>query len=324
MNSVAIKPESEAAWKALRVFDITSTESSALFGLSPYSTEFQLWHQKRDKVEGDFEPNERMDWGTDLQDTIALSLARRYCVKVERIIDYKRIEDARMGASFDFKVFDHNVPPGQIGVADNSLVTMFQSHGPGLLEIKNVDGLVFKQTWPVTESGAIEAPPHIEIQLQHQMHVDDVEWGALGVLVGGNRGILLTRMRDREAGAAIEQRIRAFWQSIDDGKEPDPRYPADAGPIMRLFSKATSAKVFDGRGNPELDALIEEYKLAGDREKLAIEDKDVAKAKILRIIEDAERCYTDRYTINAAMVAGKDISYYREPYRGWRVTAKKT
>lgn len=326
MTRIAIKPPNEQAWLAMRALDVTSTEASALYSMSPYATEFELWHRKRDEIVLTLDPNERMDWGNDLQDTIALSLARKYGVKVERVVDYMRIEHARMGSSFDFKIFgieNENWRGGPLPPSSPLLQEMFLEHGPGLLEIKNVDGMVFKKTWPVRDDGAIEAPPHIEIQLQHQLHVADLNWGAFGVLVGGNRGLTLIRERDREVGEAIEQRIIGFWHSIADGKEPDPKYPADASAIMKLFGKSTESKVFDGRGNPELDALIEEYQFAGDREKQAEEDKDVAKAKILRIIGDAARCYTDKFTVSAGMVAAKTITYERAEYRNWRVTEKK-
>lgn len=323
MSRVAIKPPSEQAWLAMRALDVTSTEASALFSMSPYSTEFELWHRKRDEIVLTIDPNERMDWGNDLQDTIALSLAKRYGVLVERVVDYMRIEHARMGSSFDFEIFAESSIPDDEFKGDPTLREMFRKHGLGLLEIKNVDGLVFKRTWPVRDDGQVEAPAHIEIQVQHQMHVRDREWGAIGVLVGGNRGLTLIRQRDREVGEAIEGRIRAFWQSIADNKEPDPKYPADAGVILKLFGKSVEAKVYDGRGDADLDALIEEYQFASDREKQAKEDKDVAKAKVLRIIGDAARCYTDRFTVSAGMVKAKELAYTRPEYRNWKVTEKK-
>jgi len=323
MSRVAIKPPSEQAWLAMRALDVTSTEASALFGMSPYSTEFELWHRKRDEVVISFDPNERMDWGNDLQDTIALSLAKRYGVVVERVVDYMRIEHARMGSSFDFEIFGEADIPDDEFKGDPILREMFRKHGPGLFEIKNVDGLVFKQTWPVNDDRSIEAPAHIEIQVQHQLHTRDRAWAAIGVLVGGNRGILLTRQRDIEVGEAIEKRVIEFWQSIADGREPDPKYPADAGAVIKLFGKSTEKKIFDGRGRADIDALLAEYKAAGDREKQAKEDKDVAKAKVLMIVEDAERIYTDRYSVSAGMIKAQEYTVKKEPSRSWRVTEKK-
>lgn len=314
-----ITPNNEAHWLALRTKDVTSTEAAALFGLSPYATAFELWHRKHDNVAVDFQSSERMEWGTDLQDAIALSLARRYGVLVRKTTEYCRIVEARMGASFDFEI---------IGVSDKLpddmlLASMFAEHGPGLLEIKNVDRMIFKDQWQANEAGEMEAPGHIEIQVQEQLHVKDRAWAAIGVLVGGNTGRILVRKRDLEVGAALESRIAAFWQSVDDGIEPAPQFPGDAAFVTKLYGYAEPNKVFDGRGNPELVELAQAYRAAADAEKLAKEDKDVAKAKLLQAIGDAERAYLDGYTISAAMVGPAHVEYERAGYRGWRLTKGK-
>jgi len=152
--------------------------------------------------------------------------------------------------------------------------------------------------------------------------VRDLAWGAIGVLVGGNRGILICRQRDREVGDAIEARVIAFWRSIDDGHEPDPQYPADAGVLIKLFNKSAPARYSTAAaaGDRCADRRVSVRRRS---RKQAIEDKEVAKAKVLRVIEDAERAYTDRYTISASMVKAKEISYLRPEYRNWRVTEKK-
>lgn len=309
-------PESETAWLALRRQNVTSTQSAMLFGLSPYGTAFELWHQKQGH-DDDFEPNERMDWGTDLQDSIAGSLARRYGVIAVPMKEYISLDDARMGSSFDYRVV------GQIGGGvDGSIGHMFETLGPGLLEIKNVDSLVFRDKW-MTDQKVIEPPGHIEIQVQHQLHVTGIEWAAIGVLVGGNKGHLLIRPRDRDVGMAIEQRIRAFWKSIDDDVMPDPVYPDDAKFVASLYGYARTGAVADLRSDAEASELAAQYKAASDREKLAKEDKDIAKAKLLTKIGDAERAVLDGFTISAGMTAACHVSYDRDAYRNWRVTPKK-
>ena len=41
-----LDPADEAEWLAMRRQDVTSTETAALFGLSPYTTAFEVWHQR--------------------------------------------------------------------------------------------------------------------------------------------------------------------------------------------------------------------------------------------------------------------------------------
>ena len=55
-------------WLENRLLDVTSTEVSALFNVNPYQTEFDLYHQKKDKVVVNIEDNERMAWGRRLKD----------------------------------------------------------------------------------------------------------------------------------------------------------------------------------------------------------------------------------------------------------------
>lgn len=316
----SISPANESEWLALRMLDVTSTESAALFGESPYDTEFSLWHRKKSGAVVKLEPNERMDWGTDLQDQIAASLAKRQQVGIERLTDYMRLTNTRMGASFDFLIFGVGSDPVEF---PSALASKFYDHGPGLLEIKNVDGAVFARTWAKRDDGMLEAPSHIEIQLQHQLHVSGLKWGAIGVLVGGNRGYLLVRDYYPDVGEEIEGRVNQFWESIEAGDEPDPTYPPDAGLMIKLMGKVTPEKVYDGVGNAELAQLLADYKRFAADEKLAKEDKQICHARILKIIGDAQRAYADGYTISAGMVRATRIEYDREAYRMFKVTEKK-
>lgn len=326
MTRIALQPENEAAWKGYRALDVTSTESAALFPAvgCPYVTAFELFHRKKDAVVVDLDIGERGDWGTDLQDAIAASLARRYGVDILRVTEYMRIKDARMGASFDFEIVGRYEPIN--GVQDRTLQHLFEAHGPGILEIKNVDRAVFAEKWLKVDEESkakfIEPPGYIDIQLHHQLHVRERKWGAIGVLVGGNTGKLVTRLYDPAVGQGIENRIREFWRSIEVNEPPSPTWPKDAEFVASLY-KTTSDRVFDGRGNADLEAALAEYVEAGKREKLAKEDKEVAKAKWLQIIGDAARGYSDKFTVSTWNVAEAPVSYTRPAYRGCRVTPKK-
>ena len=79
-----INPENKTAWLALRKLDITSTDDPALFGMSPYKSEYQLYH---DKLNGDLveiEDNARMKWGRRLQDPIGYGIAEDLGLKKVR------------------------------------------------------------------------------------------------------------------------------------------------------------------------------------------------------------------------------------------------
>lgn len=304
MERIIIKPENKQAWLALRTKDVTSTEASALFDMSPYSTAFELWHRKKSGEVVEIPDNERMRWGRRLQDAIAYGIAEDQGWVCEPMEEYITVPDMRMGSSFDFKMID-------------------QGNRIGILEIKNVDYMVFKDKWTVEDDGSITAPEHIEIQLQHQLHVADLEWGAIGVLVAGNSPRVLVRERDHDVGKAIEKRVRAFWKSIEDDTAPQPTYPADAEFVASLYGYAEPGKVLDARDDAEIATLCENYAAASLKEREAREDKETAKAMLLTRIGDHEKCMVAGFTISAGVVGEAEIAYTRKPYRNFRITAKK-
>lgn len=298
-----VTPPTEAIWHQLRAADVTSTESAALFGESPYATKFELWHRKKEGAIVSIPDNPRMAWGRRVQDAIAQGIAADQNWTVRAMTEYVRLIDARMGASFDYEV-------------------TCPVKGKGILEIKNVDYLVFRDKW-IDDDEGMEAPPHIEIQLQHQLHLAELDWGAIGVLIGGNDARVLIRERDKEVGRAIEGAIRHFWDDINMGVEPPAVYPADAEFVAKLFQYAEVGKVFDGRGMRDVELLLQEYMEAVEAEKIAKEDKAVARAKVLQLIGDAERVLADGFTVSCGLVGPAHIEFDRAGYRNFRVTTKK-
>jgi putative phage-type endonuclease len=307
MTRVSIIPESEEHWHKLRAQDVTSTESPALFGLSPYMTKFELWHRKKSGEVYSIKDNERMFWGRKLQDAIASGIAEQNNWKAGPRPEYERLTNVRMGSSFDYCAI-----PDDIG----ALI--------GMLEIKNVDYLAFRDNWTVGEDGEIEAPPHIEIQLQHQLHVSGYTWGAIGVLVGGNKPHVLIREYDPKVGKGIENKIREFWLSIEAGREPEPFYPDDSKFVQSLYGYAEPGKILDARDDDEIATLCHDYAEASKREKLAKEDKDIAKAKLLEVIGNAEKVIASGFSISCGIVAPCELSYTRDGYRLFKVTKKKS
>lgn len=72
---------------ARRSAGIGGSDLAALMGLSPYKTPFQLWQEKTGRFEPDFSPEqeERMHWGTVLEDVVARHYADAKACKVQRI-----------------------------------------------------------------------------------------------------------------------------------------------------------------------------------------------------------------------------------------------
>ena len=319
-----IQPSNRGEWLQIRRGYISSTESAALFGQSPYNTAFEIGVMKQQADSLDTHEligTERTRWGLRLQDAIAQGVADDYGVMVEPMgLTYAVDEEARMGSSFDYKIVAVPSAEAWLHNAQNSVLQdFFVRLGPGLLEVKNVDSLEFKRKWVDDE-----APEHIEIQLQHQLEVLGLPWGAIAALVGGNTARVIVRERDRKVGAIIRRKTAEFWTNFDKGILPDPLMPDDAEVLIALYKYAEPNKVFDGQGDKALEDLIFTYTAAGDQIKTHKFVQEVAKAKILQHIGDAEKALANGATIHAAMRAPVRVEAYdKKGYRDFRIFAKK-
>jgi predicted phage-related endonuclease len=331
-------PATRDEWLALRKKYVSSTESSALFGQNPYMTAFEMAVGKKSDIIDECSLGERPKWGVRLQDAIAQGVADDYGVKIEPMGLTYAVDDAsRMGSSFDYQIIgSENLHPDLSGT---QLIDMFQRLGPGLLEVKNVDSLEYRNKWVDDE-----APEHIEIQLQHQLEVLGLPWGAIAALVGGNRVGLIVRERDKKVGGIIRRRIESFWIRFEAGILPDPLMPDDASVIIALYQYADPNKVYDGadeKNKESIKKLQEQvflYKSISSTIKEMEDSKEVTKARILEIIKDAEKALIppfeviglkgpetiQGFTVSAAMRGPVDIAAYtRSGYRDFRITPKK-
>ena len=328
----------EAAWLADRKTVITSTEAAALFGCGVYvKTPFELYNLKAGIIEPEpFEGNERTRWGNRLEAPIAYGVAEDLGLIVEPFKVFITMPEFRIGSSFDFIVtgitedFD----------GDNEARRMFREHGKGLLEIKNVDGLQFKRGWSV-EGEHIEAPVHIEAQVQWQMEIADINWSVLAPLVGGNTPMPIIRVRDTAMGAAIRAKATDFWQRVNALAPPQPDFTKDGATIAAVYRDNDGSSV-DLSNNERLAVLCRQYKKAGADEKAAKEIKDAAKAEILTIIQSAKsiawadgkisagtnkesfrayyRSESERISISLTKVAGANIEATVAPFRNVRIS----
>ena len=315
MTTEIIVPSNEAHWLEMRKRDVTSTESAALFGMSPYTTHFELWHAKKSGLAREFKTNERMKWGNRLEAAIAHGIAEEQGWEIRPLKEYMRDPDARIGSSFDFVIT--NLPGG-----------------PVHLEIKNVDYLAFRDGWIEDDDGGIEAPEHIEMQVQHQMAVSGFKRAFIGAFIAGNRGVVIERERDEPVIAAIKAKVAEFWRTVDAGEEPAAVMPGDAEAVIRLNQYAQPGKLVDASGDANIAALVLEYKRLSADEAKAKEDKEVVKADLLKAIGDAEKVLLEGWTISAGMQADTPATLItesmvgtsyggRKGFRNLRINARK-
>lgn len=314
MTIQTIEIENQHQWLTERAKDVTSTEVSALFGLSPYLTEFELFHQKRDAVVVKIEPNERMKWGNRLESAIAQGAAEDMGWNIAKLNVYMRDQAARIGSSFDFEIKS-------------------SANGPGILEVKNVDWVQYQKNWIDDGNGNIEAPEHIELQVQHQMEISGFEWCAIVALVGGNEQKIVLRNRDRDIGKSIREKTGEFWNRVLQNQPPSADYTRDAEFIIKQLRRdAVDGLVAEA--DAELEDMIKQYefvrKEAADLEKI----KEQRRAEILDRIGPASKVLTSFGSLSTGQVKGRSgtlitpqmvgtVIGATEGYRSFRFYPKK-
>ncbi|MBZ9821932.1 YqaJ viral recombinase family protein [Mesorhizobium sp. CA4] len=308
-------PRKESTWHKLRKPDITATSAAALFGCSPYMTPFDLFHRMAGNITVEFEETERMLWGKRLQNAIAQGVCEDngwQIVDAHPFLYARSKAVAGMGASPDYIITDPARP----------------ELGFGVLEIKNVDFFVAGKDWSDEE-----APPHIEFQVQHQLAVTGLLWGAVAGLIGGNTVKAFRRERDGEVIAEIVVRVEDMHSRVKRAEAPAADYLADYETIRTLYRHATVAKSFnlDIPGEePELDpeklkALMAAKFDADIVFKAAEEDKKRAAAELLDFIKDTETVFGGGWKLSAGTVhrEASTITYPATSYRNLRLSKPK-
>ena len=294
------------SWLENRLLDVTSTEVSALFNLNPYMTEFELFHQKREKIVINIDDNERMMWGRRLEDSIALEFAERNKMSVEPFDVYMRNPETRMGSSFDYKITSEKEP--------------------AILEIKNVDGLAYRKNWIEHDEYSIEPPEHIALQLQHQLEITGYNLGYIVALVGGNTMKVVRSERDPRIGKLLKGKVENFWERIKLGVPPDIDYTRDAQYIMKnLCNQADAGLVL--KADEDMDKLVDDYN-AINREYVSLgKQKDAVKAQILELSQNASKIVSNYGTISCGMskeskgklITQDMVGTYQNPRKGYRM-----
>lgn len=309
----------EEAWRAERSKDLTSTDIAALFGVSPYRTAFELYHVKHGNIAESTEENERTRWGKRLQDAIAQGVASEQGWAHRRMDEYVRDPELHIASSFDFRRLSAYTLADMVRAEELEDWYLKDAESDVLIEVKNVDSLAFRNGWVTTDFG-LEAPAHIELQMQHQLGVSGLREGYIAALVGGNRVELLRR----EFDAVIWQRIldlAAWFWSLKQAPAPD--YARDYEVISRLHGYSCAGKVIEA--TPEVATLMAEYRAAAADYSDAERRKKVAKAKILERIGEAERVESPEFVISAKQVQPCEIAAYtRDGFRGFRINERSS
>lgn len=251
----------EAHWHELRAKHVGGSDVAALFGLSSFSTRWQLWMEKSGKLPSeDLSKNRAVMAGKFFESGIAEWAAHLWGWKIKKVEEYHTADDTPgMGATLDYATLD-GVP----------------------LEIKWNSG--FGGEWVCEGDTIIEAPEKYILQVQHQLacYNTNAPYAWLVVLIK-NEPRRMKIPRHEGIISDIKAEVTGFWQSIEDGIEPDPDFNLDAKAIDRLLEQAPLTDV-------ELEAehaiLYTKYLDAAATERLAKEAKESARAQLLLLAKE--------------------------------------
>lgn len=263
-------------WLLARGRDVTASQIGALFGVHPYASALELYHQKRRSLPptGDGE-SAAMRRGRIFERAAVDMLAEDFpdwdITYNASSFTYFRDPEARLGATPD-------------------LIVDAPGRGVGVVQIKTVGAREYRRTW-VDEDGEPEAPLWIMLQATLEQYCVGGSWAAIAPLVVGDSfDVRLPIFEVPQTPGLIETmraKSLAFWADVEAGVEPPADYERDGGLIDRLFAKADGGHEIDLIDDARVAALISARSAAVEARREAARAIDRAEAEIKHIMGDA-------------------------------------
>ncbi len=221
MTIEIIKPADRTEWLAARKTDVTASDASALLGINPYKTPFELWAEKTGR-KPDAEDNKVFRRGRAME-FVAIDFLREdypdWNITHSYNNRYWRDTDARMGATPD------------------AFVRIPGRSGQGIIQIKSASDFSMKN-WRDPETREIRPPLYVAVQALIEAELTKASY-ALVALIESGHGMelhppmeipLTPRLMDRVRGE-----IADFWRITDAGQHPDADWKRDGALIEELY-----------------------------------------------------------------------------------------
>jgi len=296
-NRNAIEYKDEAEWLELRKQYYTSTMTPALFDMSPYLTEFEMYHAKKSGLQVPFETNERVEKGKRLEEAVAKEVGLMLNCEVQPFKEFVTIPETKIGSSFDWKI---NHP----------------EHGWIVLEIKCVDWRVHKNSWIDGQ-----APDHIELQVQHQMEVANCDHAIIAAATGIYDIHIYERERDKEVGQAIIKAVSRFESNLSNNIIPEVNYARDTE-IIKLLYKDADGEI-DLKSDNNIDNLLDKYLRLKKREKIIEGGLTAIKNEIHCKMKDKSIGTSNNYKLNCTWTKDSQGTLIEESMVGSYLGGKK-
>lgn len=285
MNDTGLQFAEPAEWHAIRARNIGSSEIAALFDLPDDQVPaymmrpFALWHVKAGKAPSPKVDTPRPKWGLLLEAVIAEAAAEECGWTISKGGYVTDPTTPGLGCTLDFVIAEDP-----------------EEDGPGALEVKNVDWLIHKRSWT-----GDEPPPHVLLQLQHQLAATGYTWGAVAALIGGNEKKIYRYKARPKLIAEIRRRVREFWASIDAGRVPPTDGSSSASEVLTsLYPEIVDDAVDMTTSNEWAEAACDLFN-AGAERRLANHKYDAAKNRVIALLDGHRRGYGNGWAVNCAV-----------------------
>ena len=262
-------PRSKKLWHKMRARHVTASEVAPLLGMGAdyQQSPFALFHIKAGNVPAPEFDNDRMEAGNALESAIARWAARKEGWRIRR--GCFAIDDHVEGAS---ATLDFTIDPSD-ALAERGF------HGPGALEIKNVDKWIYEDKWQDNEP-----PPHIALQHQQQLMCTGWSWGAVAVCIGGNELERIYYHARDGIITSLRETVADFWHRVRENRPyPVDHFGSTTDTLKALYKPRDEAHLdFSACAAEDLAALqklADEFKALDERTKMDERRLDALKAE---------------------------------------------
>ena len=257
-------------WLELRRRGIGGSDAAAILGMNPWKSPMDVWLEKTGEFSADDEPdNEKMYWGTALEDVVAREFMARTGLKVRR-------RNA---------ILQHRKHRFMIANVDRLVI----GHKAGL-ECKTA-GQYLADDW------AMGVPDYYMPQVQHYMAVTGYKAWYVAVLIGGQEFKHYKIARDDYFIRQLIEAETEFWNLVETRIPPQiDGTNASTELLTRLYPEAEEGAEIE----LPLDALalINQYEEACRQEKEIQHVKNEAANKLKDMLGSHERGFIhDRQVI---------------------------
>lgn len=247
---------------------IGSSDVSAVLGLNPHCTPYQVWARLVGiETPQNLDGNRFVYWGNKLEPVIGAEMESHLCqalIKNDR--SWQDEEHLFLSATPDYV---------------NSPRTL-------LAECKNTSGYKAHE-W---EDGG--CPDHAHAQLMHQMRVTKIHHGFVGGLIGGNQFEIREFEFDAELSAAITDQLVSFWDYVEK-VTPPPLLAEDHEAIKARYKIDNGETIELEEGN---ESLVREIIDAKKAIKEFEARKNKAEAEIKSMMQESATAKCGAYTIS--------------------------